>query len=236
MPDKDVDSIEAWHRMRAMQIHIDFIEEFAPRRGQLLDIGCATGDFLHAAQERKWRVVGIEINKEAARVAREQYGLEVTTGSLESFIIPSHTFDVITLWDVLEHLPSPSVTLSRCYDLLDEDGILVFTIPNLDSFDRYLFGRAWIGWDAPRHFHLFTDDTLALLLFKQGYRILGKRCLLGGKGAFFLSLDTLLGESRTADAIRRLYPFISLILWPYRQVSYLLHRGPVITYVTQKIY
>ncbi|NIT60272.1 MAG: methyltransferase, partial [Aliifodinibius sp.] len=55
--------------------------------------------------------------------------------------------------DVLEHLPSPKNTLIRCSKLLKADGILVFSIPNLISFDRYLFGDNWIGWDAPRHFN-----------------------------------------------------------------------------------
>ena len=227
--------IEQWHIRRALVLQLDYVEKYARQPGNLLDVGCATGNFMHLAQERGWQAQGIELMDKAANIARQRYGLNVITGSLETIQLSSTNFHVITLWDVLEHLPSPKNALLLCNRLLVEGGWLIFSIPNLISFDRYLFGKYWIGWDSPRHFHLFTEHTLCKLLKAAGFELAGKRCVIGGKGTFFLSLDRVMGSSRWAKCIRRLYPLIGAMLWFYRQFAYLFHRGPVITYVARKV-
>jgi SAM-dependent methyltransferase len=219
---------------RALNLQLDWVEKHAPRRGRLLDVGCATGAFLNLAQARGWKVRGIELIEPAAQIARQRYGLDVITGDVEQASLPAGSFDAITLWDVLEHLPSPRRALSRCYDLLKPAGFIIFSIPNLASFDRYLFGKAWIGWDPPRHFNLFTQETMPRLLIETGFKPVERACLLGGKGTFLLSLDLLLGDGRLGRLARALSPPLSAALWPYRQVAYALQRGPIITYVAQK--
>jgi len=199
-----------------------------------LDVGCATGNFLKVAQENGWQVLGVEPIGKAAQIARDYYQLEVITGTLDSADIPSISFDVITMWDVLEHLPSPKQALHRSLELLKPGGLLVFSIPNLISFDRSLFGQYWIGWDAPRHFNLFSEQTLRRLLDTTGFEYTTKECILGGKGTFLLSLDMVLNNNQFGSGIKSLYPLISAILWPYRQISYLLNRGPIITYAVRK--
>ena len=223
-----------WHLRRALNLQLKFIESHSPAKGKLLDVGCATGNFLKVAQENGWQVLGVEPIGKAAQIARDYYQLEVITGTLDSADIPSISFDVITMWDVLEHLPSPKQALHRSLELLKPGGLLVFSIPNLISFDRSLFGQYWIGWDAPRHFNLFSEQTLRRLLDTTGFEYTTQECILGGKGTFLLSLDMVLNNNQFGSGIKSLYPLISAILWPYRQISYLLNRGPIITYAVRK--
>jgi 2-polyprenyl-3-methyl-5-hydroxy-6-metoxy-1,4-benzoquinol methylase len=223
-----------WHLRRALNLQLQFVETQSMGKGKLLDVGCATGNFLKIAQENGWQVLGIEPVEKAAQIAREYYQLEVINGTLDTAVLKPATFDVITMWDVLEHLPSPKQALIRSRELLKPGGILVFSIPNLSSFDRYLFGKYWIGWDAPRHFNLFTEQALNQLLEITGLEVIAKGCILGGKGTFLLSLDTIHDHNHFASGIKKLYPLISALLWPYRQFSYLVNRGPIITYTVRK--
>jgi len=232
--DYDNSSIQNWHIQRMLQTLLDFVEKFVNVRGHLLDIGCATGRFLITARDRGWEVKGVELVEKAAQIARQEYLLDVTIGSFESVSLPENYYGVITLWDVLEHLPSPRTTLEKAHRFLKDNGVLVFSIPNLKSFDRYLFGAAWIGWDAPRHFTLYSESELNQLFKDIGYILIEKKCITGGKGTFFLSMDLLSDQNKAFSMFRIFDPVISVILWPFRQVSYKLGRGPIITYVIRK--
>lgn len=225
---------DSWHLRRALNLQLKFVDGQSDTKGKLLDVGCATGNFLMIARENGWEGMGIEPVQKAAQLARDYYGVEVITGTLESADLPSSSFDVITMWDVLEHLPSPKRAFLRSWELLKPGGNLVFSIPNLASFDRYLFGRYWIGWDTPRHFNLFTNETLQELLKITGFKLREKKCILGGKGTFLLSLDMLIDQRNLWPGIKKFYPLVSALLWPYRQISYLVERGPIITYSVTK--
>jgi 2-polyprenyl-3-methyl-5-hydroxy-6-metoxy-1,4-benzoquinol methylase len=227
-------SAQTWHLKRALSLQLKMVESVHPARGKLLDIGSATGNFLHVAREAGWQVLGLEPVEKAAQLARQNYQLEVISGTITQLDLPPASFDVISMWDVLEHLPSPKQALHKSWELLKPGGFLVFSIPNLDSFDRYLFGNYWIGWDVPRHFNLFSRSTLKQLLGEIGFEIITSRCILGGKGTFLLSLDMLIDQKKLSPGIRKIYPLLSALLWPYRQISYLLERGPIITYVVKK--
>jgi len=235
LPDQRSSTFEQWHVRRALTMQLEYIENQHAGTGRLLDVGCATGNFLHVAQERGWEVLGIEIVEKAARMAREHYGLQVISTDLESGGILHASQDAITLWDVLEHLPSPRRTLGHIHELLRADGMLFFSIPNLNSFDRNLFGTEWIGWDAPRHFNLFDGKTIQRLLSETGFELVDRRCLLGGKGTFFLSMDRIIKKRPSWAGLKRMYTLLGWLLWPYRQFSYLLRRGPIIYYAVHKV-
>jgi SAM-dependent methyltransferase len=226
-------AMEQWHIRQMLERQLNFVEKISGQRGSLLDVGCAAGKFMLAAEERGWRVKGVELVEEVARIAREKYKLNVSTGSFDALDETGNHYDVITMWDVLEHLPSPASALRRANLFLKADGVLVFSIPNLASFDRRIFGPAWIGWDAPRHFYLFSEQDIARLLQETGFSFEDKQCLGGGKGSFFLSLDMV--SLKYLSFVRKLQPVVSALLWPYRQISYSLKKGPVITYAARKI-
>jgi 2-polyprenyl-3-methyl-5-hydroxy-6-metoxy-1,4-benzoquinol methylase len=234
-PVAEMSSMQAWHASRMREMQANYVMRFVNEPGNLLDIGCATGEFLSTMQGHGWGVSGLEVIEQAAQTARERYNLQVITGTLETADLPDLAYDVITMWDVLEHLPDPSGALVRCRRLLKPGGVVIFSIPNLASFDRYLFGSRWIGWDAPRHFTLFSTHTLRQALQKAGFSFENQNCFLGGKGTFLLSLDNVLDKSRQAGLIKKMYPVISALLWPYRQLSYLVGRGPILAVAARRV-
>jgi 2-polyprenyl-3-methyl-5-hydroxy-6-metoxy-1,4-benzoquinol methylase len=233
--DQNRTAVEQWHIRRAFKLQLKYIHRFLPQRGMLLDVGCATGNFLNAAREYDWKVMGLEVMEKAARVAHEHYGLYVSQADLESFAGPAGSMDAVVLWDVLEHLPSPRRALERIHQLLRPGGMVFFSIPNLVSFDRYLFGKEWIGWDPPRHFTLFDHKTLKAMLASTGFELVDWRCLFGGKGTFLLSLDRLIRKRPGLGWLKRFYPLLGMALWPYRQAAYLLRRGPILFYAVRKV-
>lgn len=152
------------------------------RSPRLLDIGCGWGDFLHFASARGWQVGGFEFSASVARVAQEKYGLAVRVGSLEDMEIPDQTFDLITLWHVLEHLRDPLGALARIEPLLAPGGVLVLEVPNLNFLAR----KSW-RYPMSRTLHLyhFSPATLSALVERAGLRVL--ECRPGHTGYLYKS-------------------------------------------------
>lgn len=209
-------------------------------KGRLLDIGCATGDFLAAMRRQAWEVYGVEPVRLAAQEAQRRLGEKIFDGLLEDASFPDAYFDVVTLWDVLEHLHDPVSSLSEIHRILRPDGLMVLGVPHLASFDAALFGRYWIGWDAPRHLYAFDSDVLKALLSNAGFIAYDRSCFYGGYGAFYLSLRFYLEEKVELSKAREILLRFSsqrlfrYLLWPYFRTSYLLNRGPVIVYFCKK--
>ncbi len=132
----------------------------ASQRGRLLDVGCGSGHFLSQMKDLGWDVVGVEPDAEAARIARERFGLNVYQGTLEEFEFPECTFDVVTMSHAIEHLCDPISSLRECLRVLKKGGRLVVVTPNIKSLGRRCFGIAWRAWDPPRHLFLFSPLTL----------------------------------------------------------------------------
>jgi 2-polyprenyl-3-methyl-5-hydroxy-6-metoxy-1,4-benzoquinol methylase len=109
------------------------IESLLGRTGRLLDIGCAMGYFQLAAERQGWTAVGVEVSQEQAVYAREMLGLDVYTGRFEDTDFESASFDLITLWGVIEHVSDPRRFLVQARKLLKSDGMLVLQTPNQGS-------------------------------------------------------------------------------------------------------
>jgi SAM-dependent methyltransferase len=106
--------------------------------GRLLDVGCATGSFLSLAQQRGWDCRGVEVSSFAAAKARDRTGVEVFCGQFEDAPFPDASFDVITMWDLFEHLPAPPDALRRVRQLLRPGGLVLVNTPNENSLIRGL--------------------------------------------------------------------------------------------------
>lgn len=221
------------HQRRLRTMQLDFAETFAGKSGRLLDIGCASGDFMWVARQRGWQVAGIEPSHSAAEMARQR-GLTVTVGSAETALTDHRDLDLITMWDVLEHLHQPKAVLQQCAQALKPNGWLVFAIPNRNSFDHTLFGQDWVGWEAPRHLSFFDSATLPRLLAETGFNAASQACLAGGKGVFDLSFQTKYPTFSHSAAGKRTRTVLGMALWPYRQISYALGRGSIVTYAAQR--
>ena len=146
------------------------IEENLPTRGKLLEIGSAMGHFLDAMKRRGWQVKGIEISQDAIELAR-QGNIEVFCGVLEEFQ-SDEKFDVVCMYQVLEHVPDPAYVIERSRQLLSEGGLLVIEVPNLESFDAKINRqrRNW-NYDLPRHLNHFRPGVLRNKLRENGFEI-----------------------------------------------------------------
>lgn len=139
------------------------------RTGRLLDIGCFTGKFLVAARQAGWpQVEGTEISKQAIDFAAEYYGLTIHHGDLISLDLPEKTYDAITLFDVIEHVSDPVLTLDRVHRLLRPGGVIYLETPHFNSIPRLLFKEDWSVF-FPWHRTYFTVHNMRLALENAGF-------------------------------------------------------------------
>src|SRR3989338_811238 len=152
---------------------LDFIEKYCPAKGKILDIGTAGGSFLHVARQRGWKVRGCEPNRWLCQWAKDHYGLDVTPGTVWAMDVTENEFDVITLWDVLEHVPDPTKLLRECHRILKPGGLLVVNYPDIEASVSKVLGRKWV-FLLSVHLFYFTVPTILKVLEKNGFRLL--RC------------------------------------------------------------
>jgi len=190
--------------------------------GRLLDVGCATGLFLNEMRAQGgWTVAGIEPNREAADYARSRFGLEVFNGPIGAAPWPERAFDVITLWDVVEHLPDPANAMRKLRKLLADDGYLVMGTPDPGSLDAALFGPDWVGWDPPRHLSVFSRAALSRLASEAGFRTERVYSFYGRYTTFALSLRLWLRRRLPPGrALQGLERLVMLPVWRYLTLPY----------------
>ena len=133
--------------------------------GRVLDYGCGTGHFLAAAKAAGWLVAGLEPNAKARAEASQRVGQPVGEESLADF--EPGSFDVITLWHVLEHVHQLNETLTQLTALLKPTGTLLIAVPNVESFDAQHYRENWAAYDVPRHLYHFAPKTMTQLLKKH---------------------------------------------------------------------
>ncbi|HUJ09745.1 MAG TPA: class I SAM-dependent methyltransferase [Verrucomicrobiae bacterium] len=161
-----------WIGERRHEERRSLINRLYPLPGRLLGVGCATGRFLAQMQPHGWQVAGVEWNAQAAARAREALGAEVHTGDVLSCPWPDASFDVVTLWHVLEHLPDPKAALEKIIQLLRPGGRVVILAPSAANAEFWLLGRLdHHPVDIPRHLYHFSPSTLTALLKQTGFQI-----------------------------------------------------------------
>ena len=145
------------------------IEKMVPE-GKLLDVGCYTGFFLEVARERGWQVCGVEPSSWASQYARDTLKLDVKTTALEQASFHKKQFDVITLWDTLEHLTDPVSTLKEAHRVLKDEGLICASTMNINSLFARILGRRWPHFML-MHMYYYSPDTLAKLFARCGFKI-----------------------------------------------------------------
>lgn len=134
----------------------------------MLDIGTGTGYFAATMEQRGWKVEAIEKNAQARVFAKEHFGLEVKGEEALQEFEPG-SFDVITLWHVMEHLEHLDETWECLRGLLSDRGVLIVAVPNCSSYDAGKYGEYWAAYDVPRHLWHFTPVTIQQLASKHGF-------------------------------------------------------------------
>jgi len=148
--------------------------QLMPTGGRALDIGCGRGLYLRMLKERGYQVRGTE---HSANVVPADPELTIDTGEVAPGRYPDASFDLISIWHVLEHLPKPDVTLEACAQALEPGGALLIAVPNYGSTQARLGGERWFHLDLPRHIFHFTPPSLERLLRNHGFEI--ERCRTG---------------------------------------------------------
>ena len=123
---------------------------------------------------------------------------------IDEIHLPDESFDVITLWDVLEHVPDPNFFIQAVYKLLKPGGLVIATLPNANAWERYLFNEYWVGWDIPRHYRVHTPDTITRFLKENAFTDLEIFSFIGRHGAFMLSIEFLLKSWQTKKWIKEI--------------------------------
>lgn len=184
------------------------LDAFEPYRktGRLLDIGCDVGHFLEVARERGWEVYGTEYTDEALQICQRK-GINMAQGKLNPENYDAGFFDVITAFEVLEHINNPTEEVRNIYHLLRSGGLFYFTTPNFNSLERHYLGAAYNVIDYPEHLAYYTPKTVDLLMRTCGLR--KKRILTTGvsftriRTSQGVSEEAYVSETSTDEQIRR---------------------------------
>jgi len=173
-------SIVSWQTRKQLSFgkrHYEYIKKYR-KKGRILDLGCSAGFFLKAAKENGWETIGIDISHDTAEIARKRYGLNVLTGILNEGIFPAGYFDVVSMWDVVEHINDPVKTVAIINKILAPGGMLILSTPNIDGlFPKMAYrmsGRMndWLHPEPPHHLFQFSKKTIAKLLETSGFKLL----------------------------------------------------------------
>jgi len=171
------------------------IDILSPR---LLDIGTGTGYFSYSMNKKGWKVTATEANESARAFALKKFHFKIfPIESLADF--KSKSFEVITLWHVLEHIQDLHQTVDRLHQLLVDNGVLVLALPNHSSIDAQHYKDAWAAYDAPRHLWHFTPDTLEQLANQHGFEVVKK---------YAMPFDTYYVSMLTEKELHHHMPFV----------------------------
>lgn len=163
-------------------------------KGRLLDIGCGVGDFLLQVKKLGWEVMGIEPSEQASNIAQSRLGF-APLKPMDYEKLPDQSFDVITMWHVLEHVDDLKSQTKELNRLLRPGGRLVIALPNYQSFDCQYYSDKWAAWDVPRHLNHFTHDCLQGILNANDFKYLDTQRLIWD--AYYISFlsEKYLGHS-----------------------------------------
>jgi SAM-dependent methyltransferase len=197
--------------LRTFRRRLAFALRDGPHSGRALDVGCAAGFCMAVMRELGFEAHGVEVSADIARHAVEHFGFDaVHIGSLESAAFEEHSFELITMWDVIEHVADPSGLLRAARRVLKPGGMLIVETQNIDSVFARLLGRRWHHYKHEEHIYHFTPATVRRLLTSAGFALQVLTPRFGGK---YVSLDFV------AERAARVHPMLSAALRPLRRLD-----------------
>lgn len=134
-------------------------------KGRVMDIGCGVGDFLHTMEQKGWETIGIEPSEEAKAIAKKRIKAQILDTEAQE-TLSDNSFDLITMWHVLEHVDDLHWQLNQLERLVKPNGRVVIAVPNYKSYDGVFYKEKWAAYDIPRHLNHFNQETL-VRIFKN---------------------------------------------------------------------
>lgn len=190
-------------RKRTMDAKRKLVEKASGlRNGILLDVGSGTGTFVNTMQEHGWQVTGLEPDADARTVAGKNYNLQLLKEN-EIYSLPNHSFDVITLWHVLEHVEGLAPLMQQLRLLLNDKGSIFIAVPNYTSSDASVYKKFWAAYDVPRHLYHFSPESMKVLVEKNGMKIVNYRPMW--YDSFYISLLSSKYKNKTTRWVAALW-------------------------------
>lgn len=188
--------------------------------GRTLDIGCGDGKYLAWLRDVwGWEVHGVELSAAATRLAREELNLDIRIGTLEEARFPAEYFDLVTMWDALEHISSPTQELREVARVLKPGGTLRVVVPNIASWPARIFKGAWAPLLPPEHLFHFSTHTLRAYLEKTGFQVERMASVGSPHVARSISRMGIANAERISKATIRL----TWAMWPVDALLNLMH-------------
>jgi 2-polyprenyl-3-methyl-5-hydroxy-6-metoxy-1,4-benzoquinol methylase len=164
---------------RTFNRRLDMLHKFIQPGGgrKLLDVGCAAGFFVDEAARRGWQVEGLDVSGFAVEYVRENFGhTAYNTSLLEADHLQDGSYSMVTMWDVIEHVPDPAANLERAAALLESGGVYALITPDVGSLVARLTGKRWIGYKlSEEHVYYFSVRTLSRMLNEAGFDVVDVR-------------------------------------------------------------
>lgn len=151
----------------ALKNKLSLINNLSKNKGKILDIGAGVGDFLATAHQNGWQTVGVEPNDKARAIA-EKKGVTFVEKTED---LPDNSFDIITMWHVLEHVPALENQIMELKRLVKPNGTIIIAVPNFKSFDAVYYQEYWAAYDVPIHLWHFSKTAIKLLFEKHNIRL-----------------------------------------------------------------
>lgn len=158
-------------RLATFKKSLELLAEYFSLPGKLLDVGAAAGYFVKAASDAGWQAEGVEPGRWISDYASSRLHVKIRPGTIHDYRFKPNLFDVVTYWDVLEHVPNPSADLAKTAKILKPGGLLFVNYPDFASLPARIFGRKW-WFILSIHLFYFTPDSIAKMLTKHDFRIL----------------------------------------------------------------
>lgn len=140
------------------------------KTGTILDIGCGTGEFLNTCKNAKWSTLGIEPDNDVRAMAIKNYSLDVREEE-DLKNLASASFDIITMWHVLEHVPELNECVEELKRLIKPKGVIIIAVPNSNSYDARIYKENWAAYDVPRHLYHFAPRDIETLFTKHEMKV-----------------------------------------------------------------
>jgi 2-polyprenyl-3-methyl-5-hydroxy-6-metoxy-1,4-benzoquinol methylase len=226
-------------RQRGVQRRCQVVQKRVEKPGKLLDVGCGTGIFINGMYQNGWQVFGSDLNPKIVELAQKHLGFDIRTGELAEIGYPDNFFDVVTMWDVLEHVHDPRRTLVEIARILKPGGWVLMNTPNPVGLDARIFGTTWIGWDVPRHLHVMSPTVMSRYLEETGFGPAEFLSFTGRHGAMTLNLQFMLEEHLRNPRLRRALMAIAsslpvrVITWPFHWLSEKLTQSTTCTAIAR---